>query len=518
MLNLNEFLTFEHERECNFEHDLSDKKVFSTPKIYIANGKLTSRWYVYFAFRNPITGKLERQKNIYGEANKLKTKKERLITLTFYKKKLLELLNEGYNPYQNNLERFLAEKPKTCAPMSPGFLAPKPVVIEPKVIPHPFLQRSNLQAPIPERRQPEPIPVYQQPEPIPVYQQPEPIPVYQQPEPIPVYQQPREIYPPKVEQPIYETPPTPELEPGEKDDTKMSLREAFDFALSMKEKLVKPRTLVDYRNRSKVFIKWLNEEYPHVEHANQITRKIAMGFLNQHLIKNSPRSRNNSRVDLGSMMQVLEDNEIIPVNVIRKTPVLKAKPERHKRYDPKMLDAIFMYLEKEDPVLLLYIKFISYNFMRPIEVNRLLVKDLNMDTKTLSFKAKNSPLKTKIIPEIISEALPDLSLMDGDSVLFTPDGIGKPWTTKIDNRRDFFSKRFKKIVKTKFGLNTNYGLYSFRHTFITKLYRKLAETSSPFEAKSNLMNITGHTTMTALEQYLRDIDAHLPTDYSDLLR
>ncbi|MFC5194820.1 site-specific integrase [Bizionia hallyeonensis] len=491
MLNLNEFLTFEHERECNFEHDLSDKKVYSTPKIYTANGKLTSRWYVYFSFRNPITGKLERQKNIYGEANKLKTKKERLNVLKFYKKKLQDLLNQGYNPYQNNLERFLAEKPKTCAPMSTNFLAPKPVVEEPKVIPHPFLQRTNLQAPIPEKKQPESIPVYQQP---------------------------KEIFQPKVEQPIIETTPTPLLEPEEKDDTKMSLREAFDFALSMKEKLVKPRTLVDYRNRSKVFIKWLNEEYPHVEHANQITRKMVMGFLNQHLIKNTPRSRNNSRVDLGSMMQVLEDNEIIPVNVIRKTPVLKAKPERHKRYDPKMLDAIFMYLEKEDPVLLLYIKFISYNFMRPIEVNRLRVKDLNMDTKTLSFKAKNSPLKTKIIPDIISEALPDLSLMDGDSILFTPDGIGKPWSTKIDNRRDYFSKRFKKIIKTKFKLSTDYGLYSFRHTFITKLYRKLAETSSPFEAKSNLMNITGHTTMTALEQYLRDIDAHLPTDYSDLLR
>jgi hypothetical protein len=31
------------------------------------------------------------------------------------------------------------------------------------------------------------------------------------------------------------------------------------------------------------------------------------------------------------------------------------------------------------------------------------------------------------------------------------------------------------------------------------------------------MNITGHSTMTALELYLRDIDAELPEDYSHLL-
>jgi len=32
------------------------------------------------------------------------------------------------------------------------------------------------------------------------------------------------------------------------------------------------------------------------------------------------------------------------------------------------------------------------------------------------------------------------------------------------------------------------------------------------------MLITGHTDMTALEKYLRDIDAELPQDYSELLK
>jgi hypothetical protein len=32
------------------------------------------------------------------------------------------------------------------------------------------------------------------------------------------------------------------------------------------------------------------------------------------------------------------------------------------------------------------------------------------------------------------------------------------------------------------------------------------------------MLITGHSTMTALEKYLRDIDAELPEDYSHLFK
>jgi len=66
-------------------------------------------------------------------------------------------------------------------------------------------------------------------------------------------------------------------------------------------------------------------------------------------------------------------------------------------------------------------------------------------------------------------------------------------------------------------LGVDYGLYSFRHTFITKLYRDFAKTKTPFEAKSKLMLITGHSTIGVLDKYLREIDAELPEDYSKSL-
>ena len=106
--------------------------------------------------------------------------------------------------------------------------------------------------------------------------------------------------------------------------------------------------------------------------------------------------------------------------------------------------------------------------------------------------------------------------MNPKDFLFTPERIGGEWDIDEINKRDAFSKRFK-VVKNHFGLGKEYGLYSFRHTSITKLYRQFRKNMSAFEAKSHLKLITGHTTMTALEQYLRDIDAQLPADYYDLL-
>ena len=265
-------------------------------------------------------------------------------------------------------------------------------------------------------------------------------------------------------------------------------------------------------------MQWVENNHPRIKTIGEINKKLVMEFLNEILDRTSPRNRNNYRTDLSSIMQALEDNDIIKSNFIKKISVLKSIPKRNKTYTKDKQEDIFKYLEEKDTNLLLFIKFISYNFLRPIEVCRIKIGDIDLKNKTIQFKAKNSPLKTKIIPDLLINELPDLSKMNKDHFLFTPDKIGDEWHTDLANKRDYYSKRFKRVVKDHFDMGTEYGLYSFRHTYITKLYRHLVKTSSPFEARSKLMLITGHSSMTALQKYLRDIDAELPEDYSHMLK
>ncbi|WP_412983896.1 tyrosine-type recombinase/integrase [Pontimicrobium sp. IMCC45349] len=442
MSTLNEILTFEHESEHVFEHNLLLKKQFSTPKIYTANGDLKKRWYVYFSYRNPDTGKLQRMKNIYGKANTYKTKENRLSVLTTYSKRLQLLLNDGYNPFKDNTDLFINKRQdsKVKKEVKPNEVAEVISINEKQSI--------------------------------------------------------------KSSSVIKET----------------SLVEGFDKGLKLKQNLVSERTLKDYKGRVGKFINWINEHFSEVKTIEQLTKKMTMAFLNDVQVRTSARNRNNYRIDLGSIMQVLEDNEIMLVNFMRRIPVLKTKPERHKRYTAEMQEQIFNLLEKEDPILLLYIKFISYNLLRPIEVCRLRVKDIDLKNNTVQFKAKNSTLKTKIIPKILKDDLPDISKLKPNNFLFTASEFGGQWDATETNRRDYFTKRFKKVVKDHFNLGNDYGLYSFRHTYITKLYRQLEKEFDPNTAKSKLMQITGHLTMDALEKYLRNIDAQLPADYSELLK
>ena len=80
------------------------------------------------------------------------------------------------------------------------------------------------------------------------------------------------------------------------------------------------------------------------------------------LDKTSPTNRNNFRTDLSSVFQILVDNELLDRNFIKNITVLKSTPTRHKAYSKKQLNAIFLHLEQNDEILLLYIKFIiSYS-------------------------------------------------------------------------------------------------------------------------------------------------------------
>ena len=106
MSNLNEFITFNCESAYDCAYDLQMKQTYTNPKIYTGYGDLKKRWYVYFSYRNPETGRLIRVTPFYGAANKYKKKEDRLFLLSAYRKKILELLKKGYNPFGDNTELF----------------------------------------------------------------------------------------------------------------------------------------------------------------------------------------------------------------------------------------------------------------------------------------------------------------------------------------------------------------------------------------------------------------------------
>lgn len=303
---------------------------------------------------------------------------------------------------------------------------------------------------------------------------------------------------------------------GEEEESKYTCFSALDYALELKKNIVKQTTYNDYKGRIESFKKYLKARGLHKTNITDITKKDINEYLNSVLVKSSPRNRNNTFSVLSAIFSTLEENELVINNVVQKIKKLQTKPERNKTYTKKQENDIFTLMEQKDKELLLFVKFVSYNFLRPIEVCRLQIKDIDFEGAKLSVRAKNKPVKIKIIPEILLQEIQHFKGLNPEFHLFAPNGVGF-WNIFENNKRDYWSRRFKEI-KDELGLNKDYGLYSFRHTFITKLYRELRSQYSQIETYDKLMLITGHSSLNALRQYLRDIDAELPEDYSHLLK
>lgn len=399
MQSLLQLLRTEHETE----HTLKQRK-YSEPKIFHGgeNYDLSKRWYVYYSYRNPFTGKMTRQRNIYMNVNAdFHTQKDRLKALKAIQKTLSKLLKEGYSPYVD---------PETAE--------------------------------------------------------------------------------------------------------KYTVKNALIWALNLRSKTLSDTTASDYKSKLNLFISYLERlQITHIP-VDEFKRKDVIDYLNEILQKNAAKTRNNHRIVLSSLFSVLKDNEIIPENIIEGISIEKTKSVRNKTYSETQLDDILKLIEKKDSELFLFIKIVAYNFLRPVEVVRLRHQDLKLNETPpyLEVRAKNKLEKIKIIPAIL---IPDLLKLSGDGLLFKTNNKGIE-TTEI-NRRNYFSQKFLQIKK-ELNLGHEYTMYSFRHTFITKLYRELRKTKNKLETEDTLMKITGHSTLKALQMYLRDIDAEIAEDYSHLLK
>src|SRR5690606_34716377 len=132
----------------------------------------------------------------------------------------------------------------------------------------------------------------------------------------------------------------------------ISIKAAFELGLETKKKILAESSYPKFSSRVNQFKEWLKENN-HVEKDDilGIKKKVVIEYLNTVLQNTSPRNRNNTRTDLSTLFQVLEDNDIIDENFIKKINVLRSIPTRNKTYTPVQESDILEYIETYDKTL-----------------------------------------------------------------------------------------------------------------------------------------------------------------------
>ena len=145
----------------------------------------------------------------------------------------------------------------------------------------------------------------------------------------------------------------------------------LESALEMKRNTISEGTFYGYKTLLNGFKKYLVRKDLNNRPIEAIDKKVVNDFLNEKLRETSAPTRNSYRTLISILFQQLEDQDYIQRNFILNIKPLKTKPERNKSYSLKQASDLINYIEKTDETMTLLIKFVSYNFLRPIEVCRL---------------------------------------------------------------------------------------------------------------------------------------------------
>ena len=232
----------------------------------------------------------------------------------------------------------------------------------------------------------------------------------------------------------------------------------------------------------------------------------------------SNTSIGNTKRVISSLFTELKNRRLIQHNFIKDIPTIKSKPIKNRPFTYNELQDIKNYLQAHDPYMISFLSFMIYPLLRPREICRLKIEDLNTRDWIIGVETKT---ENRSYSRIIQKMRPAIEAMKieglpGGYSLFTPENKPGVWeTSREDSRVTYFSRqRFRKVLDAM-GFGKEYSLYSVRHSAIGDLYiGKQKEGLSEREIIYQLMPLTGHKSEAGLRNYLRDIKSVLPPDHS----
>ncbi len=301
-------------------------------------------------------------------------------------------------------------------------------------------------------------------------------------------------------------------------DEDMSVGKALEYAYENKKSEWSNTTIRTGQYYYGQFIEWLKKHNLYNIPIKDLKRRHIAIYINELAKKNTNTTINNKIRFLATLFGKLAEDDIIDYNIMRDFKRRKEKPVKNEAYTEEEFQKIKQYLLKNDPHLWDFIRFMGYTFLRPIEIVRLRVGDIDIKENIIRANTKTGEMNILIIDKLRELLLTwDIEKYPDNYFLFSKHGRPDPWQERKNDlsRYYFFKKRFAKM-KASLSLPRNKALYSFRHTFARMLFFKfINEGMTDMEAKLKLMTITRHKSLSSLNKYLRSIGAILPDDYSD---
>lgn len=255
----------------------------------------------------------------------------------------------------------------------------------------------------------------------------------------------------------------------------------------------KKKTYGTYKTKLKIFSSWLQDKKIDPKKLNS---RQAFSFIEYLIVKrkSSHTTCNAYRATLWQMFAFWpETKKQNPFDGIKNFPDSKIGK---KAFSSEQRNLLIDHVRLEDPYLFTFICFMHYCFLRPDEIRNLKISNIDWTQQTIQLPYTNSKTnrnRIHAIPPVFFGHLKYLRQYDPANYVF-----GQQLTpSKKPVGESFWSRRMIRILKG-YKFNTNFSLYSWRHTAAVELYKKHKDIRLVQLAMQ-------HTTVNTTERYLRSL-------------
>lgn len=285
----------------------------------------------------------------------------------------------------------------------------------------------------------------------------------------------------------------------------INIVEALRLAESIKATYIRKISADEYRNFIDRFEVYLKSNEMHGMNLSDFTRRHAVRYLDEVLRerKLNALTRNNYMRVMRALFYVLVEREYIAANPFAKIKRLKETQKRRRTFDDREKKIIVQCIKHENKQLLLAVCLCYYCGMRPSEMRRLRIRDIDLELGLILMdgsQTKNKDLGTITIPEVLLPLLNTYQFQNFPKGWYVfGAGTLKPGENQCG--RDTISKKHKKIVDSLYKCR-------FLHDIEGKTFYSWKDTAAKdlIELGLNVMDLKAHfrhKELTTTQRYMQ---------------
>lgn len=184
---------------------------------------------------------------------------------------------------------------------------------------------------------------------------------------------------------------------------------------------------------------------------------------------NSNITRNNYLTWLKAIFNIMVIRNYIDESPIKNIKKLREEQTKSIALSPEHLKIIMSEIKQIDTETYLFCLFVFYTFIRPIELRRLKVGQVNLQSQKIVIygnQSKNKKTEYVMLPDPLKKELQETKFLERNTeeMLFSD-------KTPIQYSRNKYSILFSEIVR-KNNLPKDYSLYCLKRTGVVEYYKK----------------------------------------------